>query len=140
MGEEHESVLSAPYVLEYTYQRSTGPVIGRFLAALKEGRLEGARTAAGRVIVPPVEYDPDSGAAIKGFVPLPPTGTIVNWSWVSAPRNSCIQLFVSFWATLSMSSPPRTSSAGPKVLPVARCQVRPRPNAPASRSSRTGTG
>jgi uncharacterized OB-fold protein len=78
--------LTAPYVLQYDYRRSCGPVIGRFLAALKEGRIEGTRSPSGRVIVPPVEYDPETGAATRDFVTLPPTGTVQTWTWVSAPR------------------------------------------------------
>ena len=38
-------VLAAPYVLEYTYQRSTGPVIGRFLGGLRAGVILGVKTA-----------------------------------------------------------------------------------------------
>ena len=47
-------------VLEFPggYTRTTGPVIGRFLTELRDGRLVGVRTAAGRVLVPPLEYDP----------------------------------------------------------------------------------
>ena len=78
--------LTAPYVLSYDYRRSCGPVIGRFFAALKDGRLEGARSPSGRVIMPPVEYDPETGAAICDFVTLPTTGTVLTWTWVSAPR------------------------------------------------------
>jgi len=80
-----DEILTAPYVLEYTYKRSVGPVIGRFLAALREGRLEGARTRSGRVIVPPVEYD-ESGFAIEDLVSLPSTGRVTTWSWVAEPR------------------------------------------------------
>jgi uncharacterized protein len=79
-------VLSAPYVLEYTYRRSVGPVIGRFLSGLREGRIEGARTAGGRVIVPPTEYDPDSGEAIVELVPVGDAGVVTTWAWVSEPR------------------------------------------------------
>jgi len=78
--------LRAPYVLEYTYRRSTGEVIGRFLAGLREGRIEGARTASGRVLVPAVEYDPESGEAIVDFVPVGERGTVTTWAWESAPR------------------------------------------------------
>jgi uncharacterized OB-fold protein len=73
-------VLSAPYVLEYTYTRSTGPVIGRFLTGLRDRRIEGARTAAGRVIVPPLEYDPDSGEAIGDFVEVGQEGVVTTWA------------------------------------------------------------
>ena len=79
-------VLRAPYTLEYTYRRSLGPVIGRFLSGLREGRIEGVRTASGRVLVPPVEYDPDTGEAVLDFVPVGEIGTVTTWAWESAPR------------------------------------------------------
>lgn len=79
-------VLSAPYVLEYTYQRSTGLVIGRFLTALRDARLEGVRTAAGKVLVPPLEYDPETGEATGDPVEVGQSGTVTTWSWVHAPR------------------------------------------------------
>ena len=52
--------LVADHVLEYPggYTRSVGPVIGRFLTSLRDGRIEGVRVADGRVLVPPTEYDP----------------------------------------------------------------------------------
>jgi uncharacterized OB-fold protein len=86
MGEEHESLLSAPYALEYTYTRSTGPVIGRFLTALRDGRIEGVRTAAGRVLVPPVEYDPETGERVGDPVDVGSSGVVTTWAWVSEPR------------------------------------------------------
>lgn len=85
MASEDE-ILTAPYVLQYDYRRSCGPVIGRFLAGLREQRIEGVRTAAGRVIVPPTEYDPDTGEPTTDFVPVATTGTVVTWAWVTAPR------------------------------------------------------
>jgi len=85
MSQSNE-VLSARYVLEYTYQRSVGPVIGRFLAGLADKRIEGARTKSGRVIVPPTEYDPDNGEAISELVPVAETGVITAWCWISEPR------------------------------------------------------
>ena len=85
MSQSNE-VLSARYVLEYTYQRSVGPVIGRFLAGLADKQIEGARTQSGRVIVPPTEYDPESGEPISDFVPVAETGVVTTWCWVYAPR------------------------------------------------------
>jgi hypothetical protein len=79
-------VLSAPYVLAYTYRRSVGPVIGRFLTGLREGRIEGIRTPAGRVLVPPVEYDPESGEALADFVPVGTSGVVTTWAWMGEPR------------------------------------------------------
>ena len=33
-------VLVAPNILEYPYSRTIGPVIGRFMTGLREGRIE----------------------------------------------------------------------------------------------------
>ncbi len=76
----------APYRLEYTYRRSTGAVIGRFLGALRDGRLEGVRTAGGRVLSPPLEYDPESGEDVGAPVDVGPGGVVTTWTWVAAPR------------------------------------------------------
>ena len=81
-----EEVLSAKHVMEYPYQRSVGAVLGRFFTSLQEQRIEGARTAAGRVIVPPSEHDPQTGEAIRDLVEVGPAGTVVSWTWVSEPR------------------------------------------------------
>ena len=78
--------MSARYVLEYTYTRSVGPVIGAFLEGLREGRIQGARTKTGRVIVPPAEYDPLTGEEIVELVPVGTSGVVKTWCWVDAPR------------------------------------------------------
>jgi uncharacterized protein len=80
-------VLSATHVLEYPYRRSVGPVIGRFFGALREGRFEGVRTSQGRVLVPPVEYDPTTGESVgEDFVEVGPGGVVTTWAWVVTPR------------------------------------------------------
>jgi uncharacterized OB-fold protein len=80
-------VLTAPHVLEYPYRRSVGPVLGRFFTALREGRLLGVRTRGGRVLAPPAEYDPETGAAVgDDFVEVGPEGVVTTWSWVARPR------------------------------------------------------
>ena len=79
-------VLSAPNILEYPYSRSVGPVISRFLTGLREGRIEGIRTSGGRVLVPPTEYDPDTGDALDEFVEVGRAGVVTTWAWVAAPR------------------------------------------------------
>lgn len=81
-----DEVLSSAYVLEYTYTRSVGPVIGAFLAGLREGRISGVRTAAGRVIVPPTEYDPESGEACSELVEVSTSGVVRSWAWVNETR------------------------------------------------------
>jgi uncharacterized OB-fold protein len=85
MGDAAE-VLSAPNILEYPYTRSVGPVIGRFFTGLRDRRIEGIRTADGRVLVPPVEYDPDTGDALSEFVPVSDAGVVTTWAWVHQPR------------------------------------------------------
>src|SRR5437764_6514293 len=85
MSAGHAS-LSAPYVLEYTYRRSVGPVIGRFLSSLREGRIEGVRTPSGKVLVPPAEYDPETGEATGEFVEVGQSGVVLTWSWIAEPR------------------------------------------------------
>lgn len=77
--------LSAPVTVAFDYTRSVGPVLGRFLAGLRDGRFVGARLSDGRVVVPPPEFDPVSYAATSDFVDLPETGTVTSWTWVSEP-------------------------------------------------------
>lgn len=77
--------LQAPVTVAFDYTRSVGPVLGRFLTGLREGRFVGARTSDGRVVVPPPEFDPLTHRATDDFVPLPDTGTVTSWTWVSEP-------------------------------------------------------
>lgn len=80
--------LSAPYVLAYTYTRSTGPVITRFLEGLRYKTLEGVKTADGRVLCPPLEYDETGESTTAEFVQLRPYGTVRTWTWVNQPRQA----------------------------------------------------
>jgi uncharacterized OB-fold protein len=81
-----QEVLSAQHVLEYPYKRSVGPVIGAFLGALKEQRLQGVKTPDGRVIFPPTEYDPDTSEPTGDAVDVGPGGVVTAWCWVGEPR------------------------------------------------------
>ena len=76
---------SARHVVEYDYRRSVGPVLGRFFSELRERRIVGIRRDNGSVLVPPAEYDPDSGEALSEIVPVGPTGVVASWAWVSKP-------------------------------------------------------
>ena len=80
-----EEVLSAPHAIEYTYTRSTGPVIGAFLTALRDGHIVGVRAADGRVLVPPAEYDPVTSEDLDEIVEVADTGVVTTWSWNDAP-------------------------------------------------------
>lgn len=80
------SLQEAKHVLEYPYRRSVGPVLGRFFGALAEGRIEGVRTQTGHVLVPPQEYDPQTGEATGEPVAVASTGVVTAWAWVDRPR------------------------------------------------------
>ncbi len=77
---------SAEHLLAYDYRRSVGPVLGRFFTQLRERRIVGTRTAGGRVLVPPLEYDPETGESVDEFVDVGPGGTVKTWAWVQRPR------------------------------------------------------
>jgi uncharacterized protein len=77
--------LRAPHVVTYAYRRSAGGADGRFLSGLAEAEIWGSRTADGRVLVPPVDHDPDSGAATEEFVRLGDGGVVRSWTWVAEP-------------------------------------------------------
>src|SRR6476620_8745779 len=77
--------LSAPVTVAFDYTRSTGPVLGKFLTGLRDGRLVAGRTSEGRVVLPPPEFDPVTHDAITDFVEVAPTGTVTSWTWVSEP-------------------------------------------------------
>ena len=79
-------VLHALHVLEFPYKRSVGPVIGRFLTGLIDRHIEGIKTASGKVMVPPVEYDPETSAALTEFVEVGDAGIVTTWAWVPEPR------------------------------------------------------
>jgi uncharacterized protein len=94
--------LVADHVLEFPggYTRSTGPVIGRFLTELRDGRIMGVTAPDGRVVVPALEYDPATAAPLPavlpaappaesssdGFVEVGPAGTVTACAWVAEPR------------------------------------------------------
>jgi len=79
-------VLSAPLIIEYPFKRTTGPVIGAFLTGLREQVLVGIKGADGRVHVPPVEYDPETGDDLTEIVEVGPAGQITTWAWVTQPH------------------------------------------------------
>ena len=80
------AVLRAPLTLEYPFVRSTGPVVGAFLTALREGFLVGIRRSDGTVLVPPSEYDPATAEPLTEIVEVADTGEVTAWCWNGAPR------------------------------------------------------
>ena len=86
---QEQTALSAPHILEYDYRRSLGPVLSRFFTGLRAGKIHGIKTQSGRVLVPPAEYDPETGeAATDEFVEVGPGGVVETWAWVESPRAS----------------------------------------------------
>lgn len=83
---QHDDVLRDGFELGFTYTRSTGPVIGAFLTALRDGKLVGIKGSQGQVICPPTEYDPQTAEELTEIVALPDTGTVTTWSWLSKPH------------------------------------------------------
>ena len=78
----------ATYTLEYPYTRSTGPVVGPFLTALRDGRILGIR-CRGRVLCPPLEFDPETGQTLApDFVEVGPGGRVLSWTWIAEPART----------------------------------------------------
>ncbi len=88
MPDEHtgSDLLEAPLAIEYPFNRTTGPVIGPFLTALIDQRVLGIRGEDGRVICPPTEYDPLTGAPLTEMVEVASTGKVTSWSWIGTVR------------------------------------------------------
>jgi uncharacterized protein len=77
--------LRAPHVFAPTYRHSTGGADRLFLSGLAEAEIWGSRAADGRVLVPPLDYDPETGAATEEFVRLGDVGVVRAWTWVAEP-------------------------------------------------------
>ena len=86
-GTGAEEILKAPLIIEYPFKRTTGPVIGAFLTGLREKVLVGSKAVDGRVIVPPAEFDPDTGEDLTELVEVGPEGVVTTWAWVTDPHD-----------------------------------------------------
>ena len=73
-------------VMEFPYKHSTGEVIGRFLAGLKEQKtIWGQRVAGLGVVVPPLGYSEVDGSAGGEWVAVRPTGVVTAVARVHRP-------------------------------------------------------
>lgn len=83
-----EHSFTAPHVIAYDYTRSLGPVLSHFVTGLRDGKVKGMRTSAGKVIVPPTEFDPDTYEDLgpDSLVEVADCGVVTSWAWVSDPR------------------------------------------------------
>lgn len=77
--------MTATWKLEFPYKRSVGPVIGAFLAGLRDRTVLGAPTPSGRVLVPPLEYDPDTGDPTGELREVGQSGVVEGYAWVPDP-------------------------------------------------------
>lgn len=71
--------------MELPYRRSVGPVVGAFLTALRDGKVLASRTSGGRVLCPPLDYDPETGDPVTEVVQVADEGTVQSWAWVTEP-------------------------------------------------------
>src|SRR5215813_12500725 len=81
------AVAESTFRLEFPYRRSVGPIIGAFLTGLRDGKVVGIKTSAGRVIVPPLEYDPETGDGLgaDALVEVADSGVVTTAAWVTEP-------------------------------------------------------
>lgn len=77
--------LRADHDVAFSYRRSTGGATARFLRGLADRQVWGSCDAHGRVTVPPLDWDPATGAATRDFTPVADRGTVTSWTWVSSP-------------------------------------------------------
>ncbi|MGC4935555.1 OB-fold domain-containing protein [Gordonia sp. DT30] len=79
------AVLTAPLTNTFGYTRSLGPVLSQFALALRDGRIVGSKGSDGKVAVPPVEFDPTTGAHTTELVDVATVGTVTTWTWNPEP-------------------------------------------------------
>ena len=80
------SAAEPSFKLEFPYRRSLGPVVGGFFTGLRDGKVLGSKTKDGRVLCPPLEYDPETGEAAQDeLVEVASTGEVQEWAWVDEP-------------------------------------------------------
>lgn len=96
--------LSAPIELSFDYTRSLGPTLGRFMTGLADARVVGVRASDGRVYVPPVEYDPHTGAPVTEFVEVGDEGTVQSWTWAPEPMEGQPLAHPFAWALIRLDS------------------------------------
>jgi uncharacterized protein len=80
-----QTPLRAPLTIEYPFTRTVGPVQSAFLTGLREGVVLGIKRSDGTVLVPPVEYDPDTAEELTELVEVGTTGTVATWAWEPSP-------------------------------------------------------
>ena len=79
--------------ITFPYKRSLGPVVGAFMTAMTERRILGIRNGDA-VLVPPMEWDPATGAELAHeFVEVGPAGTVTSWTMSSSDQTIFSSVF-----------------------------------------------
>ncbi len=86
MSQDGTKIFKQEFESSFTFTRSTGPIVGRFLTELRDRKIFGIVGSDGKVLVPPLEYDPKTFAALEKFVEVEQYGTVQSWCWVKEPR------------------------------------------------------
>jgi uncharacterized OB-fold protein len=110
-----DAELVSPFVLEYAYKRSTGPILGRFLTGLREGKILAATTTRGPVLCPPSEYDPETGEDILDLVEVGPEGVVEAWTWLEEAPEALAVTGPIAWALV------RLDGADTSMLHAVKC-------------------
>ncbi len=119
-----------PWKLEFPYRRSLGPVVAPFLAGLKERKVLASKTKDGRVLCPPLEYDPDTGDAVQeDLVEVASTGTVEHASWNAEPMRKHPLERPFAWALVKLDGADTTllhalDAPQDAAVPGARVQIR----------------
>tara|TARA_Y100000287_G_C14081266_1_gene285695 strand:- start:27 stop:482 length:456 start_codon:yes stop_codon:yes gene_type:complete len=81
-----KDLLRASFKLEYPYERSPGPVIGKFFEELSNEVLVGTKNSKGEIFVPAAEFDPKDSEHLNEFIEVKDEGVIRSYTWIEAPR------------------------------------------------------
>jgi uncharacterized OB-fold protein len=100
MPEDRSDLLRQEFESSFTFTRSTGPVVGRFLTELRDRKVFGIKGTDGKVLVPPLEYDPETFEALEEFIEVKQTGVIQTWCWVNKPREKHLMDKPFAWAMI----------------------------------------
>ncbi len=102
MPQDRSDLLRQEFESSFTFTRSTGPVVGRFLTELRDRKIFGIKGTDGKILVPPLEYDPGTFEALNEFIEVKQTGVVQTWCWVSQPREKHLLDKPFAWALIQL--------------------------------------
>ena len=83
-----KELLRASFKLEYPYERSPGPVIGKFFEELSNEVLVGTKNSKGEIFVPAAEFDPKDSDVGTGMVGAPACGDVMKLQIKCEPKGN----------------------------------------------------